>query len=55
MCYYQPNADTKVIVDASPVGLGAILTQKQEDGKFKPVAYASHALSPTEQRYSQTE
>ena len=44
MCYYQPNADTKVIVDASPVGLGAILTQKQEDGKFKPVAYASHAL-----------
>ncbi|XP_065064039.1 uncharacterized protein K02A2.6-like [Rhopilema esculentum] len=55
MAYYQPHADTEVIVDASPVGLGAILTQKQQDGQFKPVAYASHALSPTEQRYSQTE
>ncbi len=55
MAYYQPHAETKVIVDASPVGLGAILSQKQQDGQFKPVAYASHALNPTEQRYSQTE
>ena len=55
MAYYQPHAVTNVIVDASPVGLGAILAQKQEDGQFKPVVYASHALSPTEQRYSQTE
>ena len=55
MAYYQPKAETKVIVDASPVGLGAILTQRQKDGSFKPVAYASHALSSTEQRYSQTE
>ena len=55
MAYYQPHAVTKVIVDASPVGLGAILTQKQEDGQFKPAVCASHALSTTEQRYSQTE
>ena len=55
MSYYQPKAETKVIVDASPVGLGAILKQRQTDGTFKPVAYASHALSSTEQRYSQTE
>ena len=52
MAYYQLKAETKVIVDASPVGLGAILTQRQKDGKFKPIAYASHALSSTEQRYS---
>eukprot|EP00795_Rhopilema_esculentum_P002188 gene2188-biopygen11255 len=50
-----PNTDTKVIVESSPVGLGAILTQKQQDGQLKPVAYASRALSPTEQRYSRTE
>ena len=55
MAYYQPSAETKVIVDASLVGLGAILTRRQQDGSFKPVAYASHALSFTEQRYSQTE
>lgn len=55
MAYYQPRAETKVIVDASSVGPGAILKQKQKDGAFKPVAYASRALGPTEQRYSQTE
>ena len=28
---------------------------KQTRGEFKPVVYASKALNPTEQRYSQTE
>lgn len=55
MAYYQPYADTKIIVDASPIGLGAILTQKQRNNTFKPIAYASKALNETEQRYSQTE
>lgn len=32
MAYYNQKADTQVIVDASPVGLGAILTQAQADG-----------------------
>ena len=55
MAYYQPFADTKVIVDASTVGLGAILAQKQDDEEHHPGACASKALSPTEPRYSQTE
>ena len=54
MACYQPKAETKVIVDASPVGLGAILMQRQRDGTLTPVAYASHALRSIE-RYSQTE
>lgn len=54
MVYYQPKAETKVIVDASAVGQGAFLTQRQKDGQFKLIEYASHVLSPTEQRYSQT-
>ena len=37
MAYFNPAAYTQVIVDASPVGLGAILVQKQGDGCFKPV------------------
>ena len=41
--------------DASPVGLGAILEQKQADGWFKPIAYASRSLADVETRYSQTE
>jgi hypothetical protein len=37
MSYYNQNAETNIIVDGSPFGLGAILNQKQSDGNFKPV------------------
>ncbi|XP_059209654.1 uncharacterized protein K02A2.6 [Centropristis striata] len=55
MAYSKQDAETHVVVDASPVGLGAILSQKQNDGAYKPVYYASRALSDVERRYSQTE
>ncbi|XP_053384619.1 uncharacterized protein K02A2.6-like [Mercenaria mercenaria] len=55
MAYYNPNAETTITVDGSPVGLGAILAQKQSDGHFRPVAYASRTLNQTERRYSQIE
>ena len=54
LAYYEVGADTEVVVDASPVGLGAVLTQKKRDG-HRPVTYISRSLSPVEQRYSQTE
>ena len=41
--------------DASILGLGAVLSQKQADGRLHPVAYASRALNPTEKNYSVTE
>ena len=50
MSYFNPAQETKVIVDASPVGLGGLLVQ---DGKV--ISYASRALSDVESRYSQTE
>ena len=50
MSYFNPAQETKVIVDASPVGLGGLLAQ---DGKV--ISYASRALSDVESRYSQTE
>ena len=55
MAYWAPGAETKLTTDASPFGLGAILEQKQFDGKFKPIAFASRSLSDVERRYSQTE
>ncbi|KAK7922290.1 hypothetical protein WMY93_009192 [Mugilogobius chulae] len=38
-------------IDASFNGLGAVLSQEQE-GKVRPIAYASRALSPTERNMS---
>ena len=38
-------------MDASKYGLGTILQQEQEDGKYHPVAYASHALRGSEANY----
>jgi len=55
MAYFDVKARTQVIVDASPVGLDAILSRQQSDECFKPVMYASRSLSDVERRYSQTE
>lgn len=48
------NQDAKIIltVDASPFGLGAILSQI-EKGIERPICYASRSLNAAEKRYSQ--
>ena len=37
--------------DASGRGLGAVLSQKQADGRYHPIAYASFVMNETKQRY----
>ena len=54
MSYVYPKKDMEVIVDASPVGLGAILTQRSTED-LKIISYATRALTLVEQHYSQTE
>ena len=54
MAHFVTGAPTELRVDASPVGLGAVLTQTVH-GITRPVAYASRTLSDVERRYSQTE
>ena len=55
MTFYRPDSDTIISADASSFGVGGVLLQKQLDGSWKPVAFASRALTITEQRYVQIE
>lgn len=54
LAYFNKDAPTKIIADASPVGLGAVLIQTQ-DGLNVPICYVSRGLTDCERRYSQTE
>ena len=54
--HFNTSKETSGLVDASPVGLSAILTQTHpKTNANNTIAYASRALSPVEQQYSQTE
>ena len=52
--YLDKDAPTQVVADASPVVLGAVLTQIHED-RPRIISYASRSLTVPERRYSQTE
>ena len=52
--YFEKDAPTQVVADASLVGLGAVPTQLHKDGP-RIISYAGRSLTETEQRYSQTE
>lgn len=54
LALFDPEKPVRVSTDASQCGLGAALMQLHETG-WRPVAYASRALSDTETRYSQIE
>ena len=54
MAHYDAMKETQLRVDPSPVGLGAILIQR--DGtSLRPVALGSRTLTDVERRYLQTE
>ena len=54
MAYFNPTWGTELLVDASPVGVAAVLTQRSGDD-MRVISYGSRALTPVEQRYSQIE
>jgi RNase H-like domain found in reverse transcriptase len=48
-----PNETGKFMIecDASDYATGAIPSQQQEDGTYRPVAFLSHAMTPAERNY----
>lgn len=55
LAYFDPVKRTRLVADASPVALGAVLLQFDDQSNPRVISFASKSLSDVERRYSQTE
>ena len=55
LAHYDGRRPVRLITDASPHGLGAVLMQVDHDGNERPVRYASRSLTKAEKNYAQVE
>ena len=51
--HYDPNLPLRLACDASPAGIGAMLSHVMSDGTERPIAFASRTLTKTEQKKAQ--
>ena len=54
LAYPDPNKEYLLKTDASKLGPGAVLSQKQSDGRYHLVAFRSRALHGVEVNYHST-
>ncbi|GFW19288.1 retrovirus-related Pol polyprotein from transposon 412 [Trichonephila clavipes] len=53
LVHYDPSLPLTLASDASPVGIGCVLSHVYPDGSERPIAFASRTLSGSEKKYSQ--
>ena len=53
LTHYDPDLPRRMASDASPYGLGAVLSHVTKDGSERPIAFASRSVTKTEQKYAQ--
>ncbi|UYV65911.1 hypothetical protein LAZ67_3005874 [Cordylochernes scorpioides] len=55
LTHYDPNKPIGLHTDASDQGLGAVLIHVEDNGRERPISYASRTLQKAETNYSTTE
>lgn len=53
LVHFDPSLPIILTSDASPYGIGVVLSHKLKNGKEAPVAFHSQTMNETERRYSQ--
>ena len=53
MVHFDPKQEVILACDASPYGVGAVLSHRLKDGSERPVAFASRSLAVAERGYAQ--
>jgi len=55
LTHFNPKLPLQLACDASPYGVGAVISHIMPSGEESPIAFASHTLNKVESKYVQIE